>query len=201
MSLPASYFDEMYARSADPWGFTQRWYEQRKYAITVAMLPRRRYRRAFEPGCSIGVLSEALAPRCEALLAVDRSAVAVDTARTRLARFPHVRVGQWALPSWPARTFDLVVLSEVGYYFDEPELAGMLTAAVDSLEPGGHLVAVHWRHPVPEYPRSGDEVHAALAGTAGLASVARHREPDFALDVFARTPPEPRSVADLEGLT
>jgi SAM-dependent methyltransferase len=132
---------------------------------------------------------------------VDRSEAAVAAARTRLARFPHVRVGQWALPAWPARTFDLVVLSEVGYYFDEPELAGMLAAAVDSLEPGGHLVTVHWRHPVPEYPRTGDDVHAAVAGTPGLQPVARHRESDFALDVFARTPPEPRSVADLEGLT
>ena len=56
MTVRASYFDGMYADSPDPWGFTSRWYEGRKYAITVAMLPKARYREAFEPGCSIGVL-------------------------------------------------------------------------------------------------------------------------------------------------
>lgn len=37
----------------DPWDFESRWYEQRKYALSAAMLPKPRYRRAFEPGCSI----------------------------------------------------------------------------------------------------------------------------------------------------
>ncbi len=55
MILEPAYFDQMYAASADPWGFTSRWYEKRKYALTLAMLPRERYADAFEPGCSIGV--------------------------------------------------------------------------------------------------------------------------------------------------
>ena len=60
MTLQAGYFDSMYAASPDPWGLQSRWYEARKYAISVAMLPQRRYARAFEPGCSIGVLTELL---------------------------------------------------------------------------------------------------------------------------------------------
>ena len=76
-TLGASYFDGMYARSADPWGFTSRWYERRKYAISLAMLPRERYRRGFEPGCSIGVLTRQLAGRCDRLLACDVAAAAV----------------------------------------------------------------------------------------------------------------------------
>ena len=51
-TLGAGYFDGMYAAAADPWGFEERWYERRKYAISLAMLPRERYRAAFEPGCS-----------------------------------------------------------------------------------------------------------------------------------------------------
>ena len=54
--MPAGYFDAMYQAAADPWGFEDRWYEQRKYAISMALLPAARYRRALEPGCSIGVL-------------------------------------------------------------------------------------------------------------------------------------------------
>jgi hypothetical protein len=56
-ALPPDYFDRMYADSQDPWDFAGRWYEQRKRALTMASLPRARFRRAFEPGCSIGQLS------------------------------------------------------------------------------------------------------------------------------------------------
>jgi hypothetical protein len=51
--LPDAYFDTMHAASSDPWQLDTRWYEQRKYAITLSVPPRRRYRRAFEPGCSV----------------------------------------------------------------------------------------------------------------------------------------------------
>ncbi len=201
MTLPASYFEQLYAARADPWQFTTRWYEKRKYAQMVAALRRPTYRSAFEPGCSIGVLTEALAPRCDALLAADISAGALDSARQRLADHPHVTVIPWTLPDWPAGPFDLILLSEVAYYLDPADLSSLLAAAVESLEPEGDLVAVHWRHPVEEYPQSGDQVHAAIAAQPGLARVCRHEEEDFLLEVFARTPPAARSVARLEGLS
>ncbi len=59
--LSDAYFDRMYSESADPWQLQSRWYERRKYAITLALLPYARYRHAFEPGCSVGVLTEQLA--------------------------------------------------------------------------------------------------------------------------------------------
>jgi hypothetical protein len=45
----------MYAADHDPWQLSSRWYEKRKYAIILAMLPNRRYRHAFEPRCWIGL--------------------------------------------------------------------------------------------------------------------------------------------------
>jgi SAM-dependent methyltransferase len=198
MSLPAAYFDRMYAAAADPWAFEERWYERRKYALTVAVLPRARYRRAFEPGCSIGVLTAALAPRCEQLLSVDISPLAVQRARARLAGYAGVEVRQSALPEWPIGTFDLIVLSEVAYYFDDGDLTTVIDAAVTSLEPGGDLVAVHWRHPVAEYPQSGDAVHRAIRAHPGLATVSRLEELDFLLEVFRRVPPPAESVAQRE---
>ena len=39
--LPDAYFDRIYAESADPWQLQSRWYERRKYAITLALLPYR----------------------------------------------------------------------------------------------------------------------------------------------------------------
>jgi len=105
-SLPAEWFDAFYtAGGDDPWGFTHRWYERRKRALTLASLPRERFARAFEPGCSVGL--------------------------------PGVRVERAGVPlDWPEGRFDLVVLSEIGYYCDRDDLdllcrraAGSLTAA------------------------------------------------------------------------
>ena len=94
MTLGASYFDGQYAASADPWGFTSRWYERRKYAISVAMLPSARYRSAFEPGCSIGELTAMLAPRFPAAAhREDRALVAtLRTQGRRVLRTPLVTV-------------------------------------------------------------------------------------------------------------
>ena len=71
MSLQTEYFEEMYRSCEDPWGFRTRWYEQRKFAITMALLPLPRFRHAFEPGCSVGVLTEQLAGRCDTVTATE----------------------------------------------------------------------------------------------------------------------------------
>ncbi|WBB71925.1 SAM-dependent methyltransferase [Micromonospora sp. WMMD1128] len=201
---PAAYFDDMYAGAEDPWSFETRWYEQRKHDLTVACLPRRRYRSAFEPGCSTGVLTRRLAARCDRLLAVDLAAAPVTRARQRLSDLAHVRVERMQVPDeWPAATdvpFDLVVLSELGYYLDDAGLDLLTARTVDSLAPGGTLVAVHWRPAVAEHVRGGDDVHRLLDDVDGLVRTVRHEEADFLLDVFVRVPPPARSVAQAEGL-
>jgi trans-aconitate methyltransferase len=187
MTLALSYFEELYATEPDPWSFEKRWYEQRKHALSVASLPRRHYKRAFEPACSNGRLTALLATRCARLLAVDAIAAPVEHARLRLAKLPQVLVEQRRLPQqWPEESFDLIVVSEFLYYFEPKELATVLSLLLASLEPEGTLLAVHWRHQVPEYPLSGDAVHQALSAEAGLALQAHHEEEDFLLDVLVR---------------
>ena len=201
MTLDPGYFDQMYAASADPWGFTSRWYETRKYAVSLAMLPEQQYGSAFEPGCSIGVFTQMLAPRCGRLLACDGAAAAVSSAAERTASAGNVRVQQRTLPhQWPPGRFDLIVFSEFLYYFAGADLGEMLDLATTALHPGGSLLAVHWRHPVAEYPRGGGEVLAALAGQSGLARLVDHREPDFLAEVYIRTDGMPVSVAQAGGL-
>ncbi len=201
MSTPADYFEHMYAGAPDPWRLADRWYEQRKYALTVASLTRPRYRSAFEPGCSVGTLTALLAPRCDALLSVDRVPAAIDQARARVGPRPGVRLAVMAVPDeWPDGRFDLVVLSELGYYLDPAGLDRLVTAATAALEPGGELVTVHWRHRVAEHSLTGDEVARRVAAQPGLHRLAAHLEDDFVLEVWARVPPEPTSVAAREGL-
>ncbi|MGI9005466.1 MAG: SAM-dependent methyltransferase [Streptosporangiaceae bacterium] len=186
-TLSPIYFDRMYAAADDPWGFTTRWYEKRKYALTLAMLPAERYGSAFEPGCSIGVLTQQLAARCERLLSCDIAQAAVTAAAQRTADCPNVRIERRALPDdWPDGEFDLIVASEFLYYFGGDDLHAVIDLCHSALRPGGTLLAVHWRHPVAEYPRSGDSVHDALAARSGLALAARHQESDFIAEAYHR---------------
>ena len=180
MSLPADYFDRLYAEEPDPWGFATRWYEQRKYALTLAALPAPSYGRGLELGCSIGVLTAALAGRCETLVAVDPSAAALEQARRRVPAGVELRQGR--VPAdWPGGSYDLVVVSEVGYYLHEADLERLLDLVERDLAPGGVVVACHWRHPVADYPLTGDAVHRALARWPRLSRV---EEEDFLLDVL-----------------
>jgi SAM-dependent methyltransferase len=201
VTLDPGYFDGMYAASPDPWGFQTRWYEQRKHAISVDILPERRYAEAFEPGCSIGVLTALLAPRCGHLLSCDVAEAAVLAAAQRTKSLPQVQVERWGMPhDWPSGQFDLIVLSEFLYYFGGDDLDRMLDLATAGLRDGGSLLAVHWLHPVPEYPRGGAEVHRHLATRPGLARLVSHAEPDFLAEVYIRTDGEPVSVAQATGL-
>ncbi|MFZ4895791.1 PIG-L family deacetylase [Plantibacter sp. Mn2098] len=198
-SLDVHFFDDFYAGRDDPWGFETRWYEQRKRAITLASMPQRRARSGLEVGCSTGVLTEALAARCDRLLGIDIAEEALARARRRLAEHPHVDFERHTTPwEWPEGQFDLIVLSEVGYYWGPTDLATAIDRAIDALTPDGVLIACHWRHPVAEYPSDGDTVHAALAERPELAVMLRHVEEDFVLEVFSRPPAT--SVARQTGL-
>jgi SAM-dependent methyltransferase len=201
MTVDPDYFRDLYAASPDPWGLAERWYEARKYAVSLALLPRERYEAAFEPGCSIGVLTAGLAPRCGSLLSCDGVADAARSAKARTAGLPGVRVEQRAIPAeWPKGEFDLIVFSEFLYYFGDADLEQVLRLATGALRSDGHLLAVHWRHPAPAHPRTGDEAHQVLAGHGGLARLAGYRDPDFAADVFARADGDLRSVAQAGGI-
>jgi hypothetical protein len=185
VTVPTSYFDRLYDQSDDPWRLATRWYETRKYRLTVASLPRERYRRGFEPGCSVGVLTELLADRCDALVATDAVMAAVVTARERLAHQPNVDVGQLRVPDeWPAGSFDLIVISEVCYYLTPHELVELVRRAAGALEPDGAVVVVHWRHRIDDFPLTGDVIHAVFKADARLVPTSHHEERDFFIDVF-----------------
>ena len=71
----------------------------------------------FEPGCSIGVLTERLARICDQVEAMDISPTAVARTRDRCGLLQNVTVSHGALPvDLPTGYFDLIVLSEIGYY-------------------------------------------------------------------------------------
>ena len=186
--LPDAYFDRMYAASTDPWQLQERWYERRKFAITLALLPHPRYRHAFEPGCSVGVLTEQLAGRCDHVTATDIVPAALDATHRRLSqagRREHVTLLCRSLDeAWPSTDFDLVVVSEVGYYLKEAALREMLDRELPRLTNAATVVAAHWRHRVADYPLTGDHANDVIGATPGLHLIGSYRDDDVAIDVF-----------------
>lgn len=188
-SVPADYFDRMFAENDDPWAFRTRWYEQRKRDLTMATLTRQRYQRVFEPACANGELSVLLAQRCDAMVSMDFSADAVRLATERLKGFSDVAVLQGCLPGdWPGGEFDLIVLSEVAYYLSAQDLSALIDRAVASLSPSGSLLACHWLHPIDGCPLDGRQVHAMLDEQLALHRVVRHEETDFLLELWCAQP-------------
>ena len=185
--LEQAYFDDLYRRDPDPWDFATSDYERGKYADSLAALGDRRFDRALEVGCSIGVFTTALAGRCSELVAVDVSPAAVTAARERTAGLAGVEVRRATLPEeMPDGRFDLIVCSEVLYYWDARLLERGLDTLLAALVPGGLLLAVHWTEPTREYPLQGHEVHRALAARADLRPVAGHDGSHYRLDLFTR---------------
>ncbi len=181
----ARIFDAVHHREDDPWQYTTSWYEQRKRSLTLAALPARNYAAGLEIGCSIGTLSVELAPRCGTFLAVDASGAALARAAERLAHLPGARTRQLTVPQeWPEGSFDLIVVSEVGYYLAPAEFSGLLAKVEAALLPGGTLVLCHWRHPVSGWELDGDSVHAAARRELGWADAGLYRERDFVLEVL-----------------
>ena len=186
--LPDAYFDRMYAGNDDPWQLSTRWYEQRKYAITLALLPHRRYRHAFEPGCSIGTLTALLALRCDHVTAVDVADAAVRTADARLrdgGLREQVTLARSSLDeAWPAGPFDLLVLSEVAYYLDADALAAVLRRECRGLAAGRdrrcRTLAPRCGR-LPAHRRRGPRV---IADTPGLTALGCYRDRDVVVEVF-----------------
>jgi len=189
-TLPEQYFNDVYRANDDPWQFESSPYERAKYEATLAALPNARYQSAYEIGCSIGILSALLAERCDKLLAVDASTLPLKAARERLDRYPHVTVAQQYVPAqFSDDLFELILLSEVGYYLSLPDLHRLRQRVLDQLLPKGHLLLVHWTPFVPDYPLTGDQVHEefmALAGTGQLTHLLNQRTDNYRLDLFQK---------------
>jgi SAM-dependent methyltransferase len=184
--MPYDYFRDMYDGSPDPWGFDGRWYELRKYAITMACLPEPRYRRGLEPGCSNGALTERLAHRCDELIAFDFVDDAVARCRARMAPNSRVDVTCESFPDfWPPGRGDLVVWSEVAYYLSTEQADAAIAGLERWLEVGGNLVAVHYTG-ATNYPRRGADIVPWLDAVDFLERRCHHVDDEFELGVWER---------------
>ncbi|MDQ2757123.1 MAG: PIG-L family deacetylase [Actinomycetota bacterium] len=187
--------DDLHSEHVDPWGTTTRWYEARKRRLLLAMLPRPRFAQALDLGCSTGTLTVDLAERCDKLVAVDSSPRALEAAASRTRGLPNVELRLGDLSAeLPEGNFDLVVLSEAGYFLSPVALDQLIAGITHVLTADGCLVLAHWRHPISGWPLSGPDVHTRFAQARGLPPVAeRYLEGNVEIVVHAHetTLPDP----------
>lgn len=191
-TVSAEFFDRKYQAQADPWSFETDAYERARYAAVLGHVPAGRFRRAFEPGCSIGALTEQLGELCGEVVATDISATAVASAQARCRRHPHVAVTAGGLAPPSPTPFDLVVFSEVGYYLERDQLTNTIDALTSCLEPSGRLIAVHWTGRSADHVLHGSDVHDLLGIACAdwlhpfHAEVEDRRRDGYLLDVWDR---------------
>jgi predicted TPR repeat methyltransferase len=187
-SLDPGYFESMFRETSDPWDLETSAYEQAKFEDSIDALSGRDYANGFEVGCAKGVLTLKLAERCAALLAIDVSETALDAARRRTGHLDGVTLENMAFPRMkPEEDFDLIVLSEVAYYWDNGDLGRAADWLESNLLPGGDLLLVHYTGET-DYPQSGDEAVTKLSALLGgqIIVLAAHRRPRYRLDLWRR---------------
>lgn len=172
MSERARRFDALYSKNPDPWGFRDSAYERAKYQATIAALPEACYRLGIEAGCSIGELTALLAARCDKVIGLDVSAVALAAAAKRGLANVEFRLAE--LPAqFPDVDADLIVLSEVLYFLSAEEIDALAARIAPRWRPGGTCVLVNWLGPTDEALSGSDAADRFIAALYRLACPTR----------------------------
>ncbi|MET0365363.1 MAG: SAM-dependent methyltransferase [Sphingobium sp.] len=188
-TMNPGYFEEMFRGTSDPWNLESSPYEQAKFDESISALEGRTYDNGFEVGCAKGVLTSRLAPLCATLLSIDVSETALAAARQRTAHLGQVGFARMAFPAEaPAASFDVVVWSEVAYYWDDADLERAAVWLRSHLVPGGDLLLVHFTGDT-DYPQSGDDAVAKLRATLEpvMTVIKADRHDRYRLDLWRRT--------------
>ncbi|QJU60206.1 methyltransferase [Sphingomonas sp. AP4-R1] len=189
-SLNAAYFDGIFESDDDPWDLASSAYEAAKFRHTHDALAGRRYARALEIGCAHGVLTGQLIGLCDTLLAIDISTRALAKARERVGDRPGLTLQRMAFPSETPEgaPFDLVILSEVAYYWSIADLDRAAEWLRDHIAAGGRIILVHYTGET-DYPQTGDEAVDALWTelSAVFSVVAAERRDTYRLDLWERS--------------
>jgi SAM-dependent methyltransferase len=203
----AAAFDRLYQDSAqhDPWASSSPGYQyqRRKYDALIGMLPQRRYRRALDLGCGLGLFTERLASCSQQAVGVDISAVAIGCAAERTRALKNVQLRQGDLMTLGAEfegQFDLVVVADTIYYLPAPIRDEVLKSAVSGisklLAPDGVLLLVNHYFPLPlKDTKLTLRIHRAFQWSPDFVLLAEHKRAFFLASLLGKAAPAPAAPA------
>jgi SAM-dependent methyltransferase len=177
------FFENMYQCNNDPWSFATKNYELQRYDAIFNALSSKRYNRIFEPGCSIGILTEKLATIANQVNAFDISETAAELAKERCHHLKNVLIKCSSLTrELPLPNTDLIVLSEIGYYFSKEKLEDILQRLLMSQKDNLIILACHWTGHSEDHLLSADQVHETIDQIPNLLKEFHLSCPDFRID-------------------
>jgi SAM-dependent methyltransferase len=191
-----AYFEARYT-VADPWHLATSTYERERARATLEVLEGRRYPCAIDVGCGEGLFASRLLDRCDRIVAVDFSSLAVRRARRRFAAEPRVEVRHLDIRTAPLdRSFDLVLCAEVFYYLSRAERETVGARLVRWVAPGGDLCLIHGASAhdaaiatgTPPRPgsTSAASIHEWFRHVPGLAVLRDARHPRYRITLLRR---------------
>jgi len=177
-------FDSLYARNVDPWGFRVSPYEREKYRATLAALPRERYAVGIEVGCSIGELTRLLSSRCDRVIGIDVSTVALSEAARRNCDLENVSFFQGEVPrAWPDISADLIVLSEVLYFLSRKEISALAECILSSC-PEADCILVNFLGPTSEELQGAQAAASFMGALPNSYHLSRIRRERYCIDIL-----------------
>jgi peptidoglycan/xylan/chitin deacetylase (PgdA/CDA1 family)/SAM-dependent methyltransferase len=201
-----AYWDAVFAEP-DPWDYGSA-YEQKKYAQALSLIPEQSLLQVAELACAEGHFTTMLASRAGRLLASDISPVALERARRRCRGSSNITytVLDILTDELPAG-MDLIVCSEVLYYFPEHSLPRIVEKLSRALCDGGHLLSAHtnvladdpdssgfdWDHPF-----GARKIGEAFGRSPELALVKQIDTPLYSIRLYRRLRPHERNTAPAE---
>ncbi|RYZ49090.1 MAG: class I SAM-dependent methyltransferase [Proteobacteria bacterium] len=180
------YFKNLYRQSDDPFRNWVNDYEERKRNIALNILREPQYGRIFEPGCGNGGLSKELSKRGRSVLSVDWSKEAL------LAAKDYCSAGnvEFREMNFPTETpldvetgFDLMVVSELLYYYSKTDLERFFEVVPKILKPNGEILMIHWRGLSDHYPSNGDAVHRRFHQHSAVNVLETFEDPNFLISL------------------
>ncbi len=188
----ADHFSRLYGDGRDFWGVRDRPYEVAKREAAAAFLGGWRGARGLELGCGEGFLSARLlrAGTVGAIVGIDLDPGIVARARQTHGSLEGAAFRQGRMPEdFPDAPFDLLVVSEMLYFLDEREIAGLVERATQAAGPGALCLLVNYLGPTGT-PLGGDAAADFLrACAAGRWRPVRQerRSEGFRLDLLQRS--------------
>ena len=185
-SYPAQFFDNLFARNPDPWGYEGDPVSEERKALLLDLLPTHRIPRLLEIGCAAGWMTGELAKRADAVTAVDISPVALRLAAARCEQWKHVQLRRLdLLTDTAAGPFDVIVCAGVLVFLPWSAQPYVRDRIVQALEPGGVLLLEHTRQAFPGEV-AGGRIHALYAAHRELALHSRLQRNLYEALVFQR---------------
>lgn len=144
----AADFRPVYEETAqDAWNYTRNAFEEDRFGMIVDTLSAIHAAKALEVGCAEGHLTRRLAGSVEDLLACDIMPEAIERARANCDDLDNIRfLAMDVRTHWPEEMFDLVVYSDVLYFFSKREVRRVIRDSAQHVRERGHLLFANEWH-------------------------------------------------------